>query len=136
MKCKICKLNFKISEMTKKYNEKIYLCLECFTNNPKYFLIPLKNKKPKKSYNVKSFLRILLLALYENKCMNCGSITFLNIDHIIPRSLGGTDELNNLQILCWPCNRKKSNTLIVDYRMKTFREFYNKNINLMHLLCI
>jgi hypothetical protein len=32
----------------------------------------------------------------------------LTIDHIIPRSQGGTDAYGNLQILCEPCNQAKA----------------------------
>lgn len=30
------------------------------------------------------------------------------VDHIVPRSQGGTDELDNLQVLCGRCHREKS----------------------------
>ncbi|RCX22882.1 HNH endonuclease [Fontibacillus phaseoli] len=30
-----------------------------------------------------------------------------NIDHIVPESKGGPDEVNNLRILCMPCNSLK-----------------------------
>lgn len=29
------------------------------------------------------------------------------VDHIIPQALGGSDELNNLCLACWDCNRIK-----------------------------
>ena len=35
------------------------------------------------------------------------------IDHIIPLSLGGSHNLNNLQLLCIDCNIKKGNSIIV-----------------------
>lgn len=34
---------------------------------------------------------------------------FLSIDHIKPVSKGGSNNLENLQILCLSCNSKKSN---------------------------
>ncbi len=36
----------------------------------------------------------------------------LEIDHILPLSKGGMTQEDNLQTLCWKCNRSKSNKLI------------------------
>lgn len=44
----------------------------------------------------------------ESVCAICKSADRLNIDHIIPVSKGGRNEINNVQILCFKCNRKKS----------------------------
>ena len=42
-------------------------------------------------------------------CRYCGSDEEpLHIDHIIPRKVGGTHDLDNLQVLCKPCNLRKS----------------------------
>lgn len=41
-------------------------------------------------------------------CKFCGSIENLTIDHKHPKVLGGTDNKNNLQTLCFPCNSLKS----------------------------
>ena len=37
----------------------------------------------------------------------------LEIDHIYPRSKGGRDIDDNLQLLCPPCNRRKSNKILI-----------------------
>lgn len=39
-------------------------------------------------------------------CENCGSITDLEFDHRIPKSLGGTNDPENIRILCRNCNER------------------------------
>ena len=52
-------------------------------------------------------------------CCNCGNSThiepnlLLEIDHIIPVAKGGCTVEDNLQTLCWKCNRSKSDKIIV-----------------------
>ncbi|HEY5022727.1 MAG TPA: HNH endonuclease [Gemmatimonadaceae bacterium] len=41
-------------------------------------------------------------------CVYCGSTTNLHYDHIIPHSKGGGDTVENVQLLCAPCNLKKA----------------------------
>lgn len=40
-------------------------------------------------------------------CCSCGSLEQLTVDHIVPVSKGGGDEMGNLQTLCRPCNSRK-----------------------------
>lgn len=43
------------------------------------------------------------------RCVECGRNEDLTIDHIVPLSKGGSDELHNLQTMCQKCNFKKAN---------------------------
>jgi hypothetical protein len=51
-------------------------------------------------------------------CVRCGKSHGQNweLDHIIPISWGGSDFLDNLQIMCRECNQGKKNTEDIDYR--------------------
>ena len=42
-------------------------------------------------------------------CKQCGSTDDLSIDHIVPRSKGGSHDESNLQTLCRRCNSAKNN---------------------------
>lgn len=40
-------------------------------------------------------------------CQMCGTEERLSVDHIVPRHLGGDDNVTNLQVLCSSCNSSK-----------------------------
>ena len=46
-----------------------------------------------------------------HRCQHCGTTERLTLDHIIPFSGGGTDDPDNLQVLCGPCNSRKGDRL-------------------------
>lgn len=74
------------------------------------------SKKPKKSRSkISAKTRQLVYTRDGHKCLKCGSIHNLTIDHIVPVSRGGKEEINNYQTLCEDCNQNKS-TAIKDYR--------------------
>lgn len=43
----------------------------------------------------------------RHRCVECGSPA-VEVDHIVPRSRGGTDDLSNLRSMCRPCHKAKS----------------------------
>jgi|GEM_PF-390487 len=61
----------------------------------------------------------LVFARDGGKCQCCGSATDLEYDHIMPYSCGGTGEASNIQLLCMPCNRSKSNSCTCKIHHKT-----------------
>jgi ATP adenylyltransferase len=66
-----------------------------------------------------SSVRYLVLKLANGRCALCGASvkdTPLDIDHIIPRNQGGTNDLSNLQALCFRCNRAKRDRDFQDFR--------------------
>ena len=58
--------------------------------------------------------RQAVLTRDNHRCRACGFSDDLTmeIDHVKPRSLGGSDDLDNLQALCSFCNNTKGNTEI------------------------
>ena len=72
---------------------------------------------------------------YWYKCANCGKWcgrpgntgatipddAKMEVDHIRPWSMGGSDKVWNLQPLCKPCNRSKSNNITFRDRLKIFK---------------
>lgn len=57
-------------------------------------------------------VREYLLLKWERKCAYCGAGAKdipLEIEHIVPKSRGGSDRVSNLTLSCQPCNQKKGN---------------------------
>ena len=63
-------------------------------------------------------LRAALLHRDGNKCIYCnqsGKRQRLELDHVVPRSNGGTDRYDNLVAACRPCNQKRDNQPIAQW---------------------
>lgn len=61
-------------------------------------------------------VRQYLLEKWEQKCAYCGkSDVPLQIEHIVPKSKGGTNRISNLTIACDSCNKKKGALFIQEF---------------------
>ena len=52
-------------------------------------------------------VKIVVSVRDQGLCVQCGSAIDLHYDHKIPWSRGCTNTVNNIQLLCGPCNRIK-----------------------------
>ena len=67
----------------------------------------------------------VLFGQQEGLCAGCRSefpYRAFEVDHVIPQSRGGTDHIDNLQLLCSSCNRIKGNRTM-EYLMARLAEF-------------
>jgi len=53
--------------------------------------------------------RSLVIHRDHYRCVICGRGGLLEVDHIIPWSAGGSDDMDNLRTLCRDCNQERSN---------------------------
>jgi hypothetical protein len=77
-----------------------------------------RKRRPKARNEVAARYEKILVALGRRDgfaCVHCRAVDDLQIDHILPVSLGGTSDMLNLQILCKSCNTRKGNKLPGEY---------------------
>ena len=83
-------------------------------------------------------MKEILINQFGLKCWGCNYIPpdkrYLHLDHIIPKSDGGTNHIDNRSLLCQPCNGVKSNTMSLEgLRRKNKREGYIQNNEPIHI---
>ena len=75
--------------------------------------------RKRSSGQISSTLRYQVFERAKRSCELCSIHEVqkaLEVDHIVPRSLGGGDDISNLQALCYSCNAMKRNTDDTDFR--------------------
>ena len=83
-----------------------------------------KSKIKRKSYSDEQ--RKIIYNKSNGRCELCGQRLLLEnmtLDHIVPLSLGGEDDMENLQATCFACNQFKSNILPEDFMDRIIKIF-------------
>ena len=90
-------------------------------------------------------VREYMLQKYQYTCVYCNACAFKNgkstgicleIDHVVPRSKGGSDQVNNLVLACHDCNQHKGNLSLEVFLknkpavLKRVQEGLKKSLNL------
>jgi len=98
------KINKKVNKRKRDTNEDI-LILDSSTSKK---ITERKIKKRRK--NISKVIKDLVLERQGVRCNICNILwnSCFELDHIIPRSVGGTDEQDNLQFLCNSCHKFKT----------------------------
>ncbi len=65
--------------------------------------------------------RRAVFARDEWTCQYCGARSNLTVDHVIPRSKGGSSNWENIVASCAPCNRRKGDLLLRQVGMQLTR---------------
>jgi HNH endonuclease len=70
-----------------------------------------ESPEPRKREPIPEDVQRLVFRRDEGRCQQCGSKELLQFDHVIPFSMSGSNEPENLQLLCSRCNREKGGVL-------------------------
>jgi HNH endonuclease len=76
----------------------------------KRHLVELKGNP--NTQGIPEHVKVAVFQRDEGRCRQCGYAgPYVEYDHIIPRSKGGQNTVENIQLLCRQCNLKKSNRI-------------------------
>lgn len=79
--------------------------------------IRLTGSNPERLWKVPPVNRREVLRRDNHTCQYCGSTKHLTLDHVIPRSKGGTHTWDNVVTACTTCNGKKGDRWLQDTGM-------------------
>jgi hypothetical protein len=91
---------------------------------PRVILLLAYDRVPRRHVR---FSRYNIYARDQNRCQYCGkqfSRAELNLDHVVPRSQGGTSMWENVVCSCLRCNRVKGGRTPLQAGMKLIRQPY------------
>lgn len=151
--CKSTKLYFSKNIRNKRtYKSSLYKSIEDaaksydkfllkFDKKPKRLNFPLRtyqnkiiHKNTDKRPRIPEYIKIIVYSRQNEKCTLCNNNLGVGriIDHIIPRYLGGLDNINNYQAICGTCNKWK--TYSFDHKICDYMKNTNKRIKLDDIL--
>lgn len=81
----------------------------CFPRRWRHSYRQRRARGRQRSARISKRLRDMVLRADRRRCCYCGRRDQLQVDHIIPWSLGGLTCLWNCAVLCGSCNKTKSN---------------------------
>ena len=90
-------LTSKEIEWINAYHEKVYQKLVSI----------IYEVKPSSNRYIPAAVKRAVLIRDNNSCVKCGATENLHIDHEIALSRGGSNDVDNLQVLCRDCNLRK-----------------------------
>lgn len=74
-------------------------------------------------------VRKYLLEKFDRACVYCGAKNVpLEIEHVIPKSRGGTNKIDNLVIQCHDCNQKKGNKTAEEFGHPEVQKLVKKGL--------
>jgi len=77
----------------------------------------LRNRRAlRRARTIRGSVRKDVMKRDDYTCQYCGSQDELVLDHIYPFSRGGSNEADNLQVLCRDCNARKSDSIPDQFR--------------------
>ncbi len=81
---------------------------------------PARVTRQQKRTHIPNYVQREVWRKANSQCESCGSIHALQIDHIKPVSLKGTNELQNLRLLCRNCNNRAALNQLGLQHMQSF----------------
>jgi 5-methylcytosine-specific restriction endonuclease McrA len=74
-------------------------------------------------------VREYLLEKWERKCLYCNAENLpLEIEHIVPKSRGGSNRVSNLTLACTLCNQKKGNQTAAEFGFPDIQKQAKKSL--------